>query len=84
MKNDFLPYNFNAGYISSSIKKAKIIELDSGEGHFVYLDQCDLPIKAMGVSLCMDAEGVDRRSVQRNLARQIEEFLKKKLSAKRK
>ena len=82
VKNDFLPYNFHAGYISSNIKKSQSIKLDGGEGHFVYLDKCNLPIKAMGVSLCTDAEGVNREAVQTKLSLEIEKFLTKKLSVK--
>ena len=82
VKNDFLPYNFHAGYISSSIKKSQSIKLDGGEGHFVYLDKCNLPIKAMGVSLCTDAEGVNREAIHTKLSLEIEKFLTKKLSVK--
>lgn len=84
VKNDFLPYSFHAGYISSFIKKSKILKLDNGEGHFVYLDECTLPIKAMGISLCTDAEGVDRKAIHLKLSSEIEQFLNKKLSVKKK
>lgn len=84
VKNDFLPFDSHAGYISSALKKSKIIKLDNGEGHFVYLDKCNLPIKAMGVPICTDAEGVDRNAVHTKLSTEIEQFLSKKLSAKKK
>ncbi len=84
VKNDFLPYSSHAGHISSFIKKSKVIKLDNGEGHFVYLDECNLPIKAMGVSLCTDAEGVDRKAIHLKLSSEIEQFLNKKLSVKKK
>ncbi len=84
VKNDFLPYSSHAGYISSFIKKSEIIKLDSGEGHFVYLDKCNLPIKALGVPICTDAEGVDRVAIHTKLASKIEQFLNKTLSVKKK
>ncbi len=79
VKNDFLPYNAHAGYLSSQIKKAEIIKLDNGEGHFVYLDECKLPIKVMGIPLCTDRDGVDRKSVHLKLAIIIEKFLSRQL-----
>ena len=82
VKDDFLPYQFHAGYISSSIRRSKTIKLDNGEGHFVYLDECSLPIKVMGVPLCTDAKGVDRKAVHIKLSSEIEQFLTKKFSLK--
>ncbi|NJM54375.1 MAG: hypothetical protein HC846_13955, partial [Blastocatellia bacterium] len=60
VKNDFLPFKFHAGYLGNRIKKAEIHKLNDGEGHFVYLDECSLPIKVMGIPLCTDANAVDR------------------------
>ncbi len=38
-----------------------------GEGHFVYLNECDSDLDANGVPLCRDRPGVDRRAVHASL-----------------
>lgn len=75
LENDFLPYAAHAGRIASQIRKAQIVQLHSGEGHFVYLDECMLPIVVMGVQLCSDRQGVDREAAHERLAAAIQLFL---------
>ncbi len=79
VKNDFLPFKFHAGYLAKQIKKAEIVKLNDGEGHFVYLDECNLPIKVMEIPLCTDANGVDRKVVHTKLAIAIEQFLNRNM-----
>jgi len=73
--NDFLPFDYHANYYAQHIPKAKLIALDNGEGHFVYINSCDNDYKARGVSLCRDREGVDRDAVQRKMVGNILRFL---------
>jgi predicted dienelactone hydrolase len=80
VRNDFLPYSSHAGRISTFVPGAQVIRLDNGEGHFVYVDECTLPIEVMGVRLCTDATGVNRRAVHEWLAKSIEQFLVSALS----
>jgi predicted dienelactone hydrolase len=78
VQNDFLPYASHAGR-AARIKGAQIVRLDRGEGHFVYVDECELPIEVMGVPLCSDRAGVDRKAVHADLAALIERFLQRRL-----
>jgi predicted dienelactone hydrolase len=79
VKNDFLPFKFHSEYLAKQIKNSEIIRLDNREGHFVYLDECSLPIKIMGIPLCTDANGVDRKAVHTKLAIAIEQFLNRNI-----
>lgn len=64
-QNDFLVYEQHAGKYAKFIPAAQNVVLDNGEGHFIYLDECQHQYKAMGVSLCEDREGVDRQATHR-------------------
>lgn len=75
VNNDFLNFSSHAGYYASSIPGAKLISLSAGEGHFVYIDECEHPHKAMGVSLCEDREGIDRAKVHQGLLSEISRFM---------
>jgi len=79
VQNDFLPYAYHAGRYVDLLPDPEVVGLDSGEGHFVYLDECSLPIEVMGVPLCADREGVDRGAVHRRLTEVIESFLSRHL-----
>jgi hypothetical protein len=57
------------------------MRLGAGEGHFVYLDRCDLPIEVMGVRLCSDRTGVDRDAVHARLVSAIISFLDKHVAS---
>jgi len=74
-QNDFLPFARHAGYYAKAIKGAELVSLDSGEGHFVYLDECDHQYEAMGVSLCKDRAGLSRKDVHAALYPKIFRFL---------
>jgi hypothetical protein len=43
------------------------VQLAGGEGHFIYVDRCILPINAMGMRLCTDRDGVDRDATHARL-----------------
>ena len=77
--NDFLPFASHAGRYAVLLPQSEVVRLASGEGHFVYIDECALPIEAMGVPLCSDRPGVVRRDVHARLAARILEFLQRGL-----
>lgn len=77
VQNDFLNYDAHANYYAKAIKGAKLVALEQGEGHFVYLDKCSHPHKAMGVSLCQDRKGIDREKVHLALMSEISDFINK-------
>lgn len=78
--NDFLPFAAHAGRVGDLLGAAETIRLTNGEGHFVYVDRCTLPINVMGVKLCDDRDGVDRDATHAKLAAQILAFLDKQLA----
>jgi predicted dienelactone hydrolase len=80
VKNDFLPFDSHAGYLAKRIKNSELVKLDNGEGHFIYLDECNLPVKVMGIPLCTDGKGVDRNAAHLKLADTIEQFLSRQFS----
>ncbi len=81
VENDFLPFAFHAARYAELLPHVESVALDSGEGHFVYLDECEVPIEVMGVPLCSDREGVDRSAVHARLVSIIEGFLAENLVA---
>ncbi len=76
---DFLPYEHHAGRYARLIPGATVVELDGGEGHFVYLNACSSDIAALGVSLCVDRPGVDRAATHARLGPLIDTFLRRAL-----
>ena len=70
-QNDFLPFAQHAKRYADNLPNATLITLDSGEGHFVFLDPCTLDLEANGVPLCKDRPGVDRAAVQDRLADEV-------------
>lgn len=62
--NDFLPWKQHGLRYASEIPNAKINSLKSQEGHFVFISACSHKTKVMGISLCEDRGGVDRKAVQ--------------------
>jgi predicted dienelactone hydrolase len=78
--NDFLTFAAHAGRIGGSLGAAEMIRLTAGEGHFVYLDRCNLTIDVMGVKLCSDRAGVDRDAVHARLAPAIVSFFDRHLA----
>jgi len=77
--NDFMPFAFHAGRYARLLPNVDVIRLEKGEGHFVYLDECLLPIEAMGVRLCADRPGVVRREVHAALCNRIVDFFTQNL-----
>jgi predicted dienelactone hydrolase len=77
--NDFLPYASHAGRYVDMLPAAERIALNSGEGHFVYIDLCTVPIQALGVSICSDRPGVDRAAVHSRLSKAILAFFDRRL-----
>lgn len=74
IENDFLPFEHHAQQIANGLAGPQTHWLADGEGHFVYLNECDLDLKANGVELCADREGVSRRSVHAALEVLVVEF----------
>jgi predicted dienelactone hydrolase len=72
--NDFLPFEHHAGRYAALLPNAVLIQLQDGEGHFVYLNSCTSDLAANGVPLCVDRTGVDREAVHARLAPQIRAF----------
>ncbi len=81
IQNDFLPYEAHAARVAGLIPRATVVELASGEGHLVYLDECHLDIQVMGVPLCTDRPGVDRNAAHARMADAVEAFLAEHLGA---
>ncbi|HTY52866.1 MAG TPA: hypothetical protein VMB35_06685 [Methanomicrobiales archaeon] len=79
VENDFLPFGAHAGHYAGHIPGAILVRLDGGEGHFVFLDECDHDRQANGVALCRDREGVDRRRVHEYLSGIVTGFFGEKL-----
>ena len=77
--NDFMPFALNAGRYAEFLPNAAAIRLDRGEGHFVYLDECSLPVEAMGVPICSDRPAVMRGEVHQRLGVAIVDFLARQL-----
>lgn len=77
--DDFLPFAAHAGRIGALLGSAGIVRLADGEGHFVYVDRCTLPITVMGVKLCSDREGVNRDAVHARLTPVILSFFDERL-----
>jgi predicted dienelactone hydrolase len=71
---DFLPFDPHAARVARLLPSASLTTLERGEGHFVFLAECDLPIEVMGLPLCSDAPGVDRARVHQALAELATEF----------
>lgn len=73
--NDFLPFRYHAERFAEDFPNAESHWLTGGEGHFVYLNECDLSIDANGVPLCKDRAGVDRGVVHKSLGDLVLRFL---------
>jgi len=74
-QNDFLPFARHAAYYAKVIEGAELVSLNRGEGHFIYLDECNHQYEAMGVSLCKDRAGLSRKNVHASLYPKIFRFL---------
>ena len=78
-KNDFLSYSANAKYYAEHIRNTELVTLSNNEGHFVYLDECNHPNQAMGVSLCKDRAGVSRKAVHDKMIKAVLTFIHTRL-----
>jgi len=78
--DDFLPFAAHAGRVSGLLGSAEAVKLAGGEGHFVYVDRCSLPINVMGVKLCTDRDGVDRDATHAKLVPEILSFFDRRLA----
>ena len=74
-QSDFLPFDTHAGYYASNLMNNELVTLNRGEGHFVFIDQCDLDIKVHGIEVCSDKEGIDRKAVHNSLYPHIFSFI---------
>jgi predicted dienelactone hydrolase len=81
VSNDFMPFALNAQRYVEFLPNAESMPLDRGEGHFVYIDECSLPVEAMGVSLCSDRPEVIRRDVHQRLGARVVDFFTRQLKA---
>lgn len=77
---DFLPFEPHAARFARRLPAAALTTLEHGEGHFVYLAECELPIDVMGLPLCSDAPGVERARVHQALAELATDFFAKTLA----
>ena len=78
--NDFMPFALNAQRYAQFLPNAEAMRLDRDEGHFVYLDECSLPVEAMGIPICSDRPGVIRGDVHRRLGASVVAFLARQLA----
>lgn len=76
--NDFLPFEYHAKSYAHNIPNAKLVALNGGEGHFVYINACENNYKARGVSLCQDRQGVNRAQVHQRMLGHILKFVSNK------
>ncbi len=81
VQNDFLPFQHHAEKYAKNLPNAKHHWLNKGEGHFIYLNECESELKANGVPLCIDRSGVSRSDVHEELKSVIYRFLQQNLSA---
>ncbi len=72
--NDFLPFEAHAARYAGLIPGCALTRLESGEGHFVFLNACDSDLEANGVPLCRDRDGVDRDAVHQALREVVGSF----------
>ncbi len=81
-QNDFLHFDTHAGRFMTLLPKAEKITLDAGEGHFVFVDSCNVPVMALGVPLCTDRPGVNRDAAHQKLSADIVAFFDRTLKGK--
>ena len=81
VQNDFLPFVHHAGRFARLIPGASLTQLTQGEGHFIFLDECDADLEAHGVPLCRDRAGVHRARVHAHLTVIIQRFFDTHLRA---
>ena len=81
-QNDFLHFDTHAGRFMKLLPKAETATLDNGEGHFVFVDSCNVPVMALGVPLCTDRPGVNRDEMHLKLSADIVAFFDRTLKGR--
>jgi len=79
VENDFLPFRHHAERIATGLPNAQSHWLSNGEGHFIYLNECESDLEANGVPLCIDREGISRGAVHGKLKILIHDFFDRSL-----
>ena len=74
-QDDFLPHQFHGQRYVKGIKKANVMLLNNGEGHFVFVDTCSHNYSAQGIAICQDAQGVERAQVHAKIAQAVLGFV---------
>ena len=74
-QDEFLPHQSHGQRYAKGIKKADVMFLNNGEGHFVFVDPCDHTYRAQGIEICQDAKDVDRQQAHANMAHRILMFV---------
>lgn len=74
--NDFLPWENHGANYAAGIAGVQTILLNGDEGHFIFIAPCQHKAQVMGVMLCADKPGVDRKAVQQRLVPQIVDFVR--------
>jgi predicted dienelactone hydrolase len=72
--NDFISFAHHAGRYARLIPGASLTRLESGEGHFVFLNEGEKDVSIYGVPLYRDRPGVDRARVHARLQTIIRDF----------
>lgn len=74
--NDFIPWSQHGLRYATEIPNARTHLLTGQEGHFVFLDACHHPVRVMGIALCDDRPGVDRKATHDVIANTLIEFVR--------
>lgn len=73
--NDFLPWPNHGLRYANEIPAAKKLELTGREGHFIFLNECNHDAEAMGVKICRDRSGADRKLTHDHITPAILDFI---------
>jgi predicted dienelactone hydrolase len=74
--NDFIPWSQHGLRYATEIPNARTCLLTGQEGHFVFLDACHHQVRVMGIALCDDRPGVDRKATHDAIANTLIEFVR--------
>ena len=78
LADDYQPFGVHAARYARNIPGAGLTSLAHGEGHLVFVDQCKGDRRNAGLSLCHDADTVDRERVHRRLRTMVREFFERR------
>ena len=79
--SDFIPYEYLAGRYAGFIPGVSHTRLDKGEGHFIFLNECDSQSEIYGMPIYRDKKGVSRTAVHRRLNKEITDFFARQFSS---